>query len=298
MTDIGELNVDTTPWHPAQIPTASEPTTRTIHYTHPVNAPMAPPTAKARKQQFFNKVGDVGLCVETCTIVEEVPMADCFVVEDRLWVHESEDGGCIVAVTFQIRFVKGTMFRRIIESTTRKEYESFWNQFADMIQSLKGSGTSLEEEELADVAMELEKATLMLEGEGQEVPLSSVLSRIRTSTRRLSTAAKLPSSRKMMHTNEAKLSENLTSVDVQQMITFVLDGLAYIRKQISESDCAWALAVTVFFFNLFMNMITLRQIGKMNGFLQNLEKMNEVNAMLLTKLADTGDVSNGGSCLS
>ena len=83
-------------------------------------------------------------------------MADCFVVEDRLWVHESDDGkGCIVAVTFQIRFVKGTMFRRIIESTTRKEYECFWNQFADIIQSLNGSNISLEEEELVDVAMEL-----------------------------------------------------------------------------------------------------------------------------------------------
>ena len=291
MQEIGELNVDTTPWHPAKEPTASEPTTRTIHYTHPVNAPMAPPTAKARKQQFFNKVGDIGLCVETCTIVEEVPMADCFVVEDRLWVHESDDGkGCIVAVTFQIRFVKGTMFRRIIESTTRKEYESFFNQFADMIQSLNGSSISLEEEELVDVAMELEKATAMLEGEGQEVPLSSVLSRIRTSTRRLSTAAKLPSTRKMMHTDEGKVSEKRTSIDVQQMITFVLDGLAYIRKQISENDHAWALAVLVFCLTLLMNMIALRQISKMNGFLQNLEKMNEINTMLLTKLADTGDV--------
>ena len=41
-------------------------------FSHPVNAPMAPPIAKARKEQFFNKVGGVGLCVETCTVVEEV----------------------------------------------------------------------------------------------------------------------------------------------------------------------------------------------------------------------------------
>ena len=72
MQDIGELNVDTTPWQPPGEPTESEPTTRIIHYTHPVNAPMAPPKAKARKEQFFNKVGGVGLCVETCTVVEEV----------------------------------------------------------------------------------------------------------------------------------------------------------------------------------------------------------------------------------
>ena len=84
MCDIGDLNVETTPWDAT--------TSRIIHYTHPVNAPMAPPTAKARKEQSFTKVGSVGLCVETCTIVEEVPMADCFVVEDRLWVNEAEDG--------------------------------------------------------------------------------------------------------------------------------------------------------------------------------------------------------------
>ena len=85
MCDIGELDVDTSPWQPSPTPTASEPITRTIRYTHPVNAPMAPPTAKARKEQTLEKFGNVGMCLQTCTIVEEVPMADCFVVNDRLW---------------------------------------------------------------------------------------------------------------------------------------------------------------------------------------------------------------------
>jgi len=109
MRDIGELNVDTSPWDLPRASAASESLSRTIHYTHPVNAPMAPPTAKARKQQILHKFGNAGLCVETCTIVEEVPMADCFVVEDRLWVHGAKDGseGCVLSVTFQIRFVKG-----------------------------------------------------------------------------------------------------------------------------------------------------------------------------------------------
>lgn len=107
MRDIGERNVTSTSWQPKKTPTASEPTTRSIQYTHPVNAPMAPPTAKAFKQQFMNKFGTVGLCLETCTVVQEVPMAVCFVVNDRLWVHEAEDEsggpakGCIVAVTFE-----------------------------------------------------------------------------------------------------------------------------------------------------------------------------------------------------
>ena len=147
MVDIGELKVHTTLWQPSPDPNTTEPSARVIQYTHPVNAPMAPPTAKAKKQMRLHKFGNVGLCLETCTIVEEVPMADCFVVNDRLWVSEAEDGnqGCVVAVTFQIHFIKGTvsyyvydlvvsiselflkslphtqqMFRRIIENTTRR----------------------------------------------------------------------------------------------------------------------------------------------------------------------------------
>ncbi len=111
MRDIGEMDVNATPWDstPSSSATSDCLASRTISYTHPVNAPMAPPTAKARKQQVVHKFGDAGLCVETCTIVEEVPMADCFVVEDRVWVHGAMDGseGCSVSATFRIRFIKG-----------------------------------------------------------------------------------------------------------------------------------------------------------------------------------------------
>ncbi len=111
MHDIGEKDVDTSPWDqtPSSSAASDYSASRAIRYTHPVNAPMAPPTAKARKQQVLHKFGNAGLCVETCTIVEEVPMADCFVVEDRVWVHGAVDGseGCSVSATFRIRFIKG-----------------------------------------------------------------------------------------------------------------------------------------------------------------------------------------------
>ena len=114
MRNIGELNVVTTPWDSTRTPVepaASESSSRTIHYTHPVNVPMAPPTAKACKQQRCNKFGNAGLCLETCTVVEDVPMTDCFVVDDRLWVHANDESeGCVLFVTFQIRFVKGTVY--------------------------------------------------------------------------------------------------------------------------------------------------------------------------------------------
>jgi len=295
MQDIGELNVDTTPWQPPGEPTESEPTTRIIHYTHPVNAPMAPPTAKARKEQFFNKVGGVGLCVETCTVVEEVPMADCFVVEDRLWVQENEDGGCTVAVTFQIRFVKSTYFRRIIENTTRGEYMSFFKQFHDMIISLKSPSAAtdkspseeLEEQgELEDIATELEQMLL----EGQEVPLGSVLGRIRRSSMRLS--AKFPSTRNKKE-EEVKVEER-QAIDLQTVISFVFDSLSYVRRQITENDYAWAIAVAVFMFTLLFNLVALRRIGRMDSYLQSLdtklEKMSEMNELLLSKLSDNNNI--------
>jgi len=303
MRDIGELEVNTTPWKQPQTPDASKPTTRTIHYTHPVNAPMAPPRAKARKHQSLHKFGNVGLCVETCTVVEEVPMADCFVVNDRLWVREAEgeNEGCVVSVTFQIKFVKGTMFRRIIETQTRKEYVSYYDQFASMIRSLKSPSAS-EEGALVEVAMELEEATLELEerisvteGKGVEVPLSALLNRISKSSRRLSIAAKTQSRRAM----DAEVSEERSGTDKQRVLAFARDRTAHIKKQLSESDGRFVLACGVIFFMVLLNMMALKQMMMMNRFLHDLDtrlgKMNEINEGLWLKLAGGND---DGSCLT
>ena len=185
-------NVVTTPWDATRVPATPESTSRSIHYTHPVNVPMAaPPTAKAIKQQQFYKFGNAGLWLETCTIVEDVPMTDCFVVEDRLWVHGASDErkGCVLSVTFQIWFVKGTiysissfffihqrcplfisavlqgtMFRKIIENATRKEYAIFWNQFACMV---RGLGKKSEE-----TVSELGSSTVVLEIEEEKMSAS------------------------------------------------------------------------------------------------------------------------------
>ena len=54
---------------------------RTIEYSHPVNAPLAPPMARARREQRYRLYGKHGLSVETDTYVEDVPMADCFICD-------------------------------------------------------------------------------------------------------------------------------------------------------------------------------------------------------------------------
>ena len=55
MSDIGELSVEATSWQPSNT-TSTDPAHRTIKYIHPINAPMAPPTAGARKEQTFFQI--------------------------------------------------------------------------------------------------------------------------------------------------------------------------------------------------------------------------------------------------
>ncbi len=302
MRDIGELDVHTSPWELPSASKASESTSRTIQYTHPVNAPMAPPTAKARKQQVLHKFGDAGLCVETCTVVEEVPMADCFVVEDRVWVHGAKDGseGCSVSVTFQIRFVKstfflystpsvilfllilevqltkfclsssfakGTMFRRVIENTTRKEYGVFWNQFAGLVRGL-GKGSQ-------EAAISLEEAPAILDGEEQKESLSNVLRCIR----------------RLIQVVQLKGMNEICKINVQKMTTFALVGGRYIRKLITEGDYALFVAGAVFFFMISsLNIVATRQMMMMMD--AHLEKIALNQAILLKLLGNNGSCSN------
>lgn len=285
MRGIGEKKVTSTPWRPSYTPTSSDPTSRTIHYTHPITAPMAPPTAKALKQQTLHKFGNVGLCLETLTKVEDVPMADCFVVEDRLWVNSSKDNNeeCVVSVSFRIRFVKGTLFRRIIENATRKEYGIFWAQFMTTIQLLK-EPKLLDREELQKVAIELEHATeLLLESEGQEIQMPSVLmSSICTLSRRLSLATNVPSSSQLKHLEE---TEELT----EGAVPFALRGMEYVRNKISKADMSVVFICLFCLSMCYLNFVATRKIMTMNALLHSvdsrleemIEKLESKNCLLL-----------------
>ena len=114
-----------------KLPPQVQPQNRVIHYKHPVNAPLAPPQAGARKEQTLTRYGKYGLCLETRTIVDDVPMADCFHVDDRIRVHTDhtdKDGHSSISVymEFQITFIKSTMFKSIIEKTACSEFTDFF----------------------------------------------------------------------------------------------------------------------------------------------------------------------------
>jgi hypothetical protein len=132
MEETGETNVIVSPWKKEK---DDDTFARTIEYSHPVNAPLAPPMARARKEQRYRFYGKHGLSVETDTYVEDVPMADCFYVTERILVEPKDEGQVVVLAEFDIRFVKRTMFRSIIANTTRSEclkaiqgYGAYWTK--------------------------------------------------------------------------------------------------------------------------------------------------------------------------
>jgi hypothetical protein len=117
--------------------------TRTIEYTHPVNAPMAPPMARARKEQTYTTFGKHGLVMETRTYVSDVPMTDCFYVADQIRVEPTSENSVAVTMSFDLKFVKSTMFKAIIVRTTKGEIDSFMKRLANfMSESLGEAATS------------------------------------------------------------------------------------------------------------------------------------------------------------
>ena len=107
------------------------PQTRVVQYTHPVNAPFAPPEAAARKEQTLSRYGDSGLLVETKTYVDGVPKADCFYVADRIRAEPTDENNSVaVTMEFGITFIKSTMFTSIISKKTSSEYVDLFEALA------------------------------------------------------------------------------------------------------------------------------------------------------------------------
>jgi len=127
---LGDFNLQESNW--------SDEQTREVHYTHLVNAPLAPPQAAARKEQRLRRIGDEGICVTTRTNVDDVPMTDCFYVEDRLRVEPTGDESVSVVMEFEIVFVKSTMFKGIISKTTSSEFKAMFHSMAKFMSEALG----------------------------------------------------------------------------------------------------------------------------------------------------------------
>jgi hypothetical protein len=136
---LGDSELDVSPWQLSEKDGIS--LSRVVSYVHPVNAPMAPPSAAASKTQNFHRWGEHGMCIETRTEVKDVPMTDCFHVDDQILIEPTPDGGVSIIGRFEIRFIKRTMFRSIITNTTKGEFVSWFTGYKMMlIDALKGRG--------------------------------------------------------------------------------------------------------------------------------------------------------------
>jgi len=129
----GDFNLSSSPWEKD-----GRKSKRIVRYTHPVNAPLAPPEADARKEQEFRRFGNHGMCLWTKTFVDGVPMADCFYVADRIRVVPKGDDKVSVFMEFEITFIKSTMFRGVISKTTSSGFETLFENYAKYMSQAVG----------------------------------------------------------------------------------------------------------------------------------------------------------------
>lgn len=168
LTEEGDKEVKSSPWKPTN-ERGRLVRSRVVSYVHRVNAPMAPPEAKARKEQTYQRLGNLGFIVETKTFVDDVPLTDCFFVKDRLVVQASkppEEGTkenpvrqLLLSMEFELEFVKSTMFRGIITRTTNNEITDFGEKLITYMATNLGEEVpaligKLEEEVEMQVAVE------------------------------------------------------------------------------------------------------------------------------------------------
>jgi len=125
---------------------------RTFRFRTPLSAPIGPSSTRATKTQRFRRFGDgAGCIVDTVTVLEDIPYGDCFEVEDR-WIvkptpppssakggsedEAGEGGGVELCISFEIKWMKGTMWKGAIETKTKMDMLAFFVKCADTMEQL------------------------------------------------------------------------------------------------------------------------------------------------------------------
>ena len=108
----------------ADMPSTLLGKTRELKFFKPVNLPGLKST-RGVKVQRYRRFGDAGLVVCSSTRLEDVPAADTFSVEDMISVQQvltaTGEEAVQVEITFEVFFLKTTMFRYLIERNTQSE---------------------------------------------------------------------------------------------------------------------------------------------------------------------------------
>lgn len=143
---------------------------RDINFVHPLNNSVGPSQAKTNRRQSFQRFGALGATLQNVTIVNGVPSADCFRVEDRWSVESIGESSVHLRVTFRIVFTKRTMFKPIIQKNVKAETKKWFHGYAKFLrQALQ---EDYKKEGLPPSDSEIEPLEESLEGSKQEPTLS------------------------------------------------------------------------------------------------------------------------------
>jgi hypothetical protein len=131
---VGDSNVKSTHWETTYID-GFFAKKRNLTYKHSIKIPlaMAPPHGVATKTQTMHRFGSHGIYLDTETWINDVPLADCFYVADRLVVATHPEGGISLTLQFGNCFVKRTMFKKIINAASVKTVFKFHKDYIDSI---------------------------------------------------------------------------------------------------------------------------------------------------------------------
>ena len=106
---------------------------RDMKFMKIVNLPGLKQT-RGVKIQKLKRYGDKGMILQTSTRLDDVPMADAFSVEDVIVVRATDANTVQLDVYLEVKFLKYTMLKSVIESNTNSEVTK-WLQ--DYVAALK-----------------------------------------------------------------------------------------------------------------------------------------------------------------
>ncbi|EWM25093.1 hypothetical protein Naga_100016g6 [Nannochloropsis gaditana] len=137
----GDKDVEVSPWQEVNQGVGA---TRVVRFVSSLEGlPVGPPTALVMQLQRVRVFGQHGMVLETSSSMENVPAGDCFTLEDR-WVvrplpaseapTRTEAGALSIETSFEVRFVKSTLFKKIIESRSRADTLEYHRRWFEMIE--------------------------------------------------------------------------------------------------------------------------------------------------------------------
>mmetsp|Transcript_8779 Transcript_8779/g.14599 ORF Transcript_8779/g.14599 Transcript_8779/m.14599 type:complete len:260 (-) Transcript_8779:1182-1961(-) len=117
---------------------AESPRERELSFFKPVNLPGLAST-RGIKRQTYRFFEDIGLILTSSTHLKDVPAADCFSVEDTVVVRALDAKSVRIDISFEVKFVKNTMMKFMIERSTNGEMMQWLKTFGKHLKSISES---------------------------------------------------------------------------------------------------------------------------------------------------------------